>query len=160
MWKEASTITSSIVYEWVPPPAPPYRPWIPWFERGPRWFSGSNADYTTCEGPAVNYCMSQSDGSIGSSAVSAHNVSPSSAPRGATGKGGYSGQKFNSEAGFNLDHDVDEVQFFLVPPEHQITIDLDDDDGPFVVVDAVYCVRCGMKRKKDWKYCPRCGESF
>ena len=165
MWKEASTITSSIIYGWVPPPAPPYRPW---FENEPYW-----RDYTTCEGPAVNYCMSQSDGSIGSSAVSAHNTSLSldggsgtfvrnavsaSSPEGATGKGGYSGQKFNSEAGFNLDHDVDEVQFFLVPPGYQITTDADNEE--YVVVEAVYCVRCGMKRKKGWKYCPQCGENF
>ena len=187
MWKEASTVTSTITYRYDPcPPYRPYRPWIPyprpyrpWFEENYWWNLGSsdlllthNSAYdTTAGGPSAHYTATAGE-SVGSSvSCSAQNFASTpgegagtyvrnaiSSPEGATGKGGYSGQRFRHESEFDLDPDVDEVQFFLVPPAYQITDD--GDEEVFVASGSVYCVRCGLKRKKDWKYCPRCGESF
>ena len=78
------------------------------------------------------------------------------APRGVTGKGADSGQQFVSSTGFGLGSDVEEIIFFLVPPEDQ-AVAVEAGLKP----KAHYCGHCRAKRKDaNHVFCPYCSRKY
>jgi len=125
---------------------PPSRdPWNPWIWPQVTWTTGDSVN-TSCD-----YVMTNDAGStlLRSCAV----------PAGATGEGGYSGQRFREVTGFELNSEFEEIVFFLRTPE-TVTPVLGANS---TVVEHVgcYCPHCGAKRKnRNHAFCPFCGHKF